>query len=256
MGRFSTLHRSPHHRFARAVRAAVQCGFALFVLAAAPASLHANTYMFSFTANDVLNALSAQNPTDASTGYFAIFLQPQLSTYSYGSVLSPNLSNPSEAWDVGTITDFSTSGTGTWARFDKGQTQSNIEILTNGVNNLGQDYFLGHSYSDTLAWPVGWGTVTGTIQVDYHGTEQFNFYITTASTISTSVTVKGLASGIVSNSSSSWVSPKTSENISFNLSELPSLVVPEPESWIFLGTGTLLLMASRRRTAKGHSKKR
>ena len=225
------------------------------VLALIPTASHANTYLFTFTASDILNALSADNPSDASTGYFAIFLQPQLATYSYNSVLTPNLSSPAEVWDVGTITDFSTSGTGTWARFDKGQTQTNIEILTNGLDTQGHDYFLGHPYSDTLAWPVGWGTVSGTIQTDYQGTEQFQFYIDTTSTISTAVTVNGLASGIVSNSSYSWLSPKTSENISFTLTELPSRVVPEPDSWILLATGTVLVAISRNRFWKRQLKR-
>jgi hypothetical protein len=236
--------------------AALRCCLALVAVAVIPNTLHANQYLFSFTATDILNALGSQQPSsDPQSAYFAIFLQPQLTSLSYDWVAAPAANSPGQTWTTSQITDFSASGTGTWAQFSKGQTQGTVEVLTNSVVYNGYDYFVGHSYSDTLAWPEGWGTVSGVIQSEYNGTETFNFLIDTTQTLTTAVTVKGLASALESNSSYSYVSPKTAENISFTLTEVPTYI-PEPDTWVFMVTGVALVLASRRWTFKRQLKKR
>ena len=236
--------------------AALRFCIAALTLAVLPNALHANTYLFSFTAQDLLNALGSQQPSsDPQSAYFAIFLQPQLLSLSYDAVNTPTANTPGQTWTTSTITDFSSSGTGTWAEYTKGQTQATVEILSNTVAYNGYDSFIGHSYSDTLAWPEGWGTVSGVIQSAYNGNEIFNFMIETSQILTTSVTVNGLASALESNSSFSYVSPKTAENISFTLSEIPTYI-PEPANWVLMVTGLALMVASRRYIFKPQFKNR
>src|SRR5690242_5315780 len=82
-------------------------GAILLFLTAPRAS--ANTYLFSFTGQQALNALedSLHTAEHMQSAYFALFLQPdpiQISGYSYASYNAPS-PNAAEPWNVGTISD-------------------------------------------------------------------------------------------------------------------------------------------------------
>ncbi|HWT83829.1 MAG TPA: hypothetical protein VN648_34175, partial [Candidatus Methylomirabilis sp.] len=118
-------------------------------------SARANTYLFSVSASQLLTAL-ASDPDESTSGYFAIFVQPSQVTqsYSYTNVTAPNPPPGAEAWNATTITDPSL-GTGTFAQFEQGQTQTQIMLLSNDTN--WNSRFSGRVYSDTSTYPFGWG---------------------------------------------------------------------------------------------------
>jgi len=149
-------------------------GLAVLALISVP-SAHANTFQFSFTANDLVNALKGDaNQNDSAT--FAIFLDPTSAgttnpttlvngtNYTYGTEISPV---PTGADDWQAITDSNNPfGLGTELYFGKTATEGKVTVVANTtawntyytLGNGTKTYMNGYSYSDTGSWPIYWGS--------------------------------------------------------------------------------------------------
>jgi hypothetical protein len=221
--------------------AALRVAVALLGLLIFPNAVRANTYMFSFTGQQVLTALAGTDPNESTTGYFAIMVQPNIDfgqSISWGTRTAPTAPSPSEAWTSGTITDYSLGNSNPFVYFSKGQVQSSVAVLTN------DPYFSsdmqGTYYNDNLTWPEGWGNSPGTIQDELPttgSTGTFQFIVTTNQILGATDTVTGKAFGYYSQDN------KTDINLSFSLTATvtPVTSTPEPETWGLLGSGAVLL---------------
>jgi hypothetical protein len=245
---------------------AAPVGAAIAVLCAAgPAS--ANTYLFSFTASDVLNALHTAegNTVFNESGYFAIFVQPSpaaVSTYSYTGLFDgPNTGN-ADAWQVNTITDPSNPNLGyssghpcpsncTWVQYSKQAGQTSVMVLSQAdpANGNNGDIFQNAAYSDAVPAPYGWGNTLATITSVINGTNanpRFDFQISTPLVLTGPITLLGYASELRSTSSGTFTTgpfgTKEHDGIAFTLTETPS-AVPEPGSTLTAAGGFALLVA-------------
>jgi hypothetical protein len=237
------------------------------VLGAAAPQARANTYLFSFTASDVLNALHTAegNTVFNESAYFAIFVQPSaasVTSYSYtGQFTGPNTGN-TDAWQVNTITDPSNPNLGypvgspctancTWVQYSKQAGQGSVMVLSQAdpANGSNGDIFLNAAYSDNVPAPYGWGNTNATIKTVINGTNQnptFNFTISTALNLTGPITLLGYASELRSTSSGTFTTgpfgTKEHDGIAFTLTETPSSV-PEPGSSLMVSGGFALLVA-------------
>lgn len=236
---------------------------AVLLVWGAPA--RANTYLFSFTASQLMAALqtSQGTPIYSESAYFAIFVQPdpaQISNYTYVSETTPNPTDPN-AWITNTINDPSSPNLGystpctsncIWAYFEKDPNATAVTLVSgaNGGAGGANIFKNGDFYSDTPP-PYGWGPTDAIINTIMPGNDVFAFTISTTQTISGSVTLKGFASAIKSgNSTSMSIDTKESDGIPFSLSVSQ---VPEPGTWAMLGGGGVLLgwLGWRRRRSTG-----
>jgi hypothetical protein len=236
--------------------------FLWFFMGSAPA--RANTYLFSVTGGDILNALattgSSPDSVDSSA-YFSIFLQPggsfdalgnivSLDPYTFGQEFSPNPTSVNSAWDATTIADPSDLGSGSWAQFSKGKAQANVAVLTTNPS-----VFINKPFPPLGApggtWPIGWGTTTGAMSEILPDSAMFSFTIDTDQTLSGSYVVWGTASAVVSASSSQLTDPKPQAAIQFGMEVTPELTAtPEPGTIGFSVIGIAVLLAYRNRQAR------
>jgi hypothetical protein len=233
---------------------------AFFLVSGAPA--RANTYLFSFTASQLMTALqtSQGNAIYSESAYFAIFVQPnpaQISGYTYVSETTPNATDPN-AWITNTITDPSSPNLGystpctsncTWAYFEKDPNATAVTLVSgaNGGAGGANIFKNGDFYSDTPP-PYGWGSTDALIGDPMPGADVFQFVISTNQNLQGAYTLKGYASAIKSgNSTSMSIDTKESDGIPFSLTVFTG--VPEPGTWATIGSGGLLLglLAWRRR---------
>jgi hypothetical protein len=218
----------------------------LLTLAAAPA--HANSYLFSFTAQQLLTALAqpgAQGPTvEQESAYFGIWLKPNLTTYSYTTVWSPN-STSQQAWQANTINDPADLGTGTWAGFNKDYNQAAVAILSdaNAGGTPDDNIFMYSNYTGSAspAPPIGWGATQETMVELISSGALFKFMIDTPDTISGPVTVTGKASALISGSTLSMTGgTKDFTGLNFSISGTPQYV-PEPSPFVLFLAGAIAL---------------
>jgi len=233
----------------RRIRSGTQRCVALLFLALVPTALHATTYLFSFTVGDILNGLKNNSDYNdelnvTSSAYFSIFLQPAASFTQFLSESSPNASAPNDPWTATTIQDYADLGSGTWAQFSKGQSQSQVAVISN-ANGTGTNIFLNTTWSDNYAWPIGWGNTTGSIKDILPLTDTLQFTINTTAVLSGVQTVYGVASAIVSKSPVSDSQPKTATEIPFELTTTPT-VVPEPDTLVLFAAGAICLLIGRK----------
>jgi hypothetical protein len=238
-----------------------------FLLCGGASKARANTYLFSFTATDVLNALHASegNTIFNESAYFAVFVQPSpsaVSTYSYTGIIDgPNTGN-TDAWQANTITDPSNPNLGysagnpctancTWVQYSKQNGQSSVMVLSRAdpANGNNGDFFLNAAYSDNVPAPYGWGNTVATITSVINGTNanpRFDFQITTPQTLTGPITLLGYASELRSTSSGTFTTgpfgTKEHDGIAFTLTATPS-AVPEPGSSLTAASGLALLFA-------------
>jgi hypothetical protein len=221
----------------------------LMLFAVAPAK--ANTYLFSFTANDAMAALIDTNSWDVvgESAYFAVFVQPdpiQIASYSYVWAGSPNPQDANQ-WTTNVITDPSNPlGPGSWQQFSKTPTQSYVTVMS-VANSPGYNIFLGHTYSDNVTPPYGWGSTLGNINTLMDLSARFEFMIETPLTLSGSYTIRGMASALVSDDPYNYVGVKENGQQSFELTLEPVLQTPEPASFGLVFLGALTLFYSGRR---------
>jgi hypothetical protein len=225
----------------------------------------ANTYLFSFTGQQALDALLV---TEGATifnksGYFALFVQPDpiaVSNYSWVSQMTPNPGAPQE-WTATTITDPANPNLGynappnncvsncTWAQFSKQAGQTSVTMLSRANGGPGgANIFLNHTFQDNVAAPYGWGQPTATITSIMSESSQFQFIIDTPLTLPGNVTLFGYASELRSASSSSFplLGSKEFNGIAFTLTAQVSQVVPEPGTWALFGGAAALLFGLKR----------
>ena len=220
----------------------------LALLLATPAA-KANTYLFSVTGGDILDALET-NGSDpdavAASAYFAVFLRPLgISSFTYTAEYSPNPNSAYTAWDASTITDWADVGPGTYARFSKGEDQTNVAVLSR-ADGPGHNIFLQYPHSDNSPWPVNWGPTLGTITEIFPETALFQFMIQTNETLVGPILLAGTTSAVVSESTRSAVSPKTTTPVTFSLLETPFLATPEPATYGFGLAGLACLVVVHR----------
>jgi len=256
------LTSKPHKPSRRALATRWLLPAALLLFVGAPA--RANTYLFSFTASQLMAALqtSQGNSIYSESAYFAIFVQPnpaQISSYTYVSETTPNPGDPN-AWITNTITDPSSPNLGystpctancTWAYFEKDPNATSVTLVSgaNGGAGGANIFMNGDFYSDTSP-PYGWGPTDAIINTIMPGADRFQFTISTTQTLSGSYTLKGFASAIKSgNSTNMSIDTKESDGIPFTLTT--TLGVPEPGTWATIAGGFVLLalLAWRRRAA-------
>lgn len=249
------------------LKGAIPAAIALVaVLCAAPPQARANTYLFSFTATDVLNALHVQEGDTVfnESAYFAIFVQPSaasVSSYSYLNVFTgPNTGQP-DAWQVNTITDPSQANLGysagtpctsncTWVQYSKQNAQNSAMVLSQAdpANGSNGDIFLHAAFSDAVPAPYGWGSTNATITTVINGTNtnpKFQFEISTSLALTGPITLSGFASELRSTSSGTFTTgpfgTKERDAIPFSLTETPQFI-PEPGSSLTAGAGLALLV--------------
>lgn len=248
-------NRTESHTAAARWASVAQCCLALFALALLPAPAHANTYLFSVQGTDILNAIAntGSDPNTTSDAYFSIFLQPALSNFTFTSETGPNPTAPTDPWTATTIVDYADLGNSSpFAQFSKGQNQTQVAVLSNAYGTCSsnctqsQNIFYNTTYSDTYKWPIGWGTVTGSVKDILPQTDTFQFTITTSQALSGMVTVNGVAEAIHSQSSLSDSQPKTEGDITFSLSVTPLASTPEPDTVILLAAGAFFLLIGRK----------
>jgi hypothetical protein len=249
---------------------------------------HANTYMFSFTASQLMTALqtSVGTSTYQESAYYAIFVQPlssQISSFTITSATTPNPTDPN-VWDASVINDPSAPALGygpgplqcasdcTWAGFYKDSsytgsyptatpTHSGATVIS-GANNPGTNIFLGHSFYDEGLSPYGWSGENLSNQILFQqvinavmpGTDVFTLSLTTNQVLSGSYTFQGSASALVSGSPTSMTSDtKDDAGFTFQLT-MTAVGTPEPDTAaLILGGALLMLPLFRRRFRKSSS---
>lgn len=243
-------------------------GFVAFVVLLFPPAARANTYLFSFTGAQALDALLA---TEGATifnksGYFALFVQPNPATVSSYSWMSQATPNPgaAEEWLATTITDPANPNLGygappsdctsncTWAQFSKQPGQTSVTMLSRANGGPGgANIFLNHTFQDNVAAPYGWGQPTATITSIMAESSVFQFIIQTPLTLPGNVQLLGYASELRSASSTSFplLGSKEFNGISFSINATVS-PVPEPATWALLGSAVAFLVGLKQSRSK------
>jgi hypothetical protein len=241
---------------------------ALLCLAAPEAK--ANTYLFSFTGRQALDALEASQGTaeHMQSAYFVLFVKPNpldISGYSYASFNTPT-PNAADPWTVSTITDPSAPELGydsefqceqdcTWVKWGKNYLDDQVAVLTDA------NFFLGAQWGDSAPSPYGWGSGPGpafdgsTITSLLSPTSVFTFAINTNQVLNGSYTFQGIASALVSGSPTAFSGIiKDTVGISFTLELEAESPVPEPGTWALCSISLLALggrsLWRRRRPAR------
>jgi len=137
--------------------------YVLLAFALCAPAAHANTYLYSFTAAQLLNALSS-DADYSEDGYYSILLQPTtLTGYSIAAEKSPDPGDGAADWQATTDSANPFAG-GTWVEFAKGNTQTTVTLVS-GANGGTGSMFLNQTYSDsgTPAPPISFGTTVASI---------------------------------------------------------------------------------------------
>jgi hypothetical protein len=223
----------------------------------------ANTYLFSFTGTELMNALNVATGPAAygESAYFAIFVQPdpgQVSNYTFVAEKSPNPNGPNP-WETNTITDPSSPNLGysvaspctancAWARFDKAPNQTSVTVVSGANGGPGNsNIFLDNDWFSFAAPPYGWGGTDALITSIMPGNAVFSFSIATNANLSGSYSISGYASGLQSGTSSYMTfDTKEDHGIPFTLTATAHSSVPEPGTLGLLLTGGIALAALRR----------
>jgi hypothetical protein len=225
------------------------------------APLRANTYMFSFTTQDLMTAFQTAQGSGVYTesAYFAFFVQPttsQISSYSYVSETAPT--DPNQ-WQATTVQDYSDpnyyfTSTGscttncTWAEFTKNVSlpnSSNVTVISganggSGGNNIFKDSsFAGGGLG--LDPPLGWGNNTLIINEIMPTTDSFSMVISTSQTLSGSYTLQGRTTALKSGNPGSLSNEKESDGIPFTLTVTAVNTVPEPGTSVLFAVGILAI---------------
>jgi hypothetical protein len=253
---------------------------------------HANTYMFSFTASQLMTALETSVGTSnyQESAYYAIFVQPlssQISSFTISAATTPNPTDPN-VWDASVINDPSAPALGyghgplqctsdcTWAGYYKDSSYTgsypsatptfpDVTVIS-GANNPGTNIFLGHSFYDQGTPPYGWSGENLSNQILFQqvinavmpGSDVFTLSLTTPQLLSGSYTFQGSASALVSGSPTSMTSDtKDDAGFSFQIT-MTAQPMPEPDTTaLILGGALLMVPLFRRRFRKStpsHSK--
>jgi hypothetical protein len=229
------------------------------LLSAPPAK--ANTYLFSFTGQQALDALEASvgGSEHSQSGYYQLFVQPlaaQISGYTYASYSGPT-PNATDAWETQTITDPSAPELGyifpcgadcTWVRFGKGYTQDPVAVLTEATFS-----FIGAEWGDNAPAPYGWGPTVSSVESLVSPASTFQFTINTNQVLNGTYSIKGYASALVSGSPTSFSGIiKDTVGIAFTLQATAVDTVPEPGTSLLLFTALSLVaffhVRNRKRT--------
>jgi hypothetical protein len=238
----------------------VVLGLCIAGLLLSASAANANTYLFSFTGQQALNALEASvgSAEHAQSAYYQLFLQPnpaQVSGYSYTFYVPPT-PNATDPWETATITDPAAPELGydwefpceddcTWVRWGKGYFDEQVAVLTTA------NFFLNAQWGDAAPEPYGWGSGEvppgngSTITSLLSPTAVFTFGITTNQLLSGTYTLNGRASALVSGSPTSFGGIiKDSVGVSFTL-QVTAEAIPEPGTLILISTSILSLAAYR-----------
>ena len=218
------------------------------LVASKPASATTFQYAFTFTAQNVIDAITASNPGVApKLGVFSFFMEPPTGvTYTYtGQTASQIAPQPVDPWTSGTIVDFADLGTtDTYAYFGK-VSQPNVQVIAQTATTA----FNSGSYTGTASAPVNFGGVSETFAGKIAPSTQFTILLTAAS-MNNLVTFTGLASAVEASTSSTLGVGKTDTKLAFSMNL--SSVAPEPGTWAMLlgGIGLVLVGAYRRKPTR------
>lgn len=238
-----------------------RCLIMMTLLACISSTAHASTYLYSFTTDEVVAAIEASFPGQtAQSGYFAIFLQPDLdpSAYTISQVVSPK--GGASGWLGATVNDPSDLGyPGDWAQFSKQPIQSQVSLVSaaNGGPG-GANIFLyppppnNHfSNGDATIHPQEFGS-DGALVALIADTARWYFKVNTTEMAPTHFF--GAAALIFSNSLDHFDPPDPSktELAGFDMTLL--VTAPEPGSLALTTFGALLLAVAvrRRNSAREH----
>ena len=255
---------------------AAKYAITLLVLAIAAPAARANTYLFSFTTQDLMNALAASRGQAEyqDSAYYAIFLQPnpaQAGTFTIGSVNTPNPTDANK-WDTQVITDpsnpyfgYSTAHPCTsdcsWAAFYKDSSLPDVTIVSGNAYPYpnGSNYFLGNDWFDQGTAPYSWGGQDSNYNILYDQvmntvmskTDVWSFTINTSQTLSGTITLEGYASALISGSPSTMYGVKDDTGLGFTMTF--SIPTPEPGTWASMLAGVVLMSPLILRSKRRHS---
>lgn len=211
---------------------------------------HADTYLFTFTANDLLTDLagfsSSTGYNAALTGTYAVFFQPQNSYTAKSSTAQDATWKSAPAINTNSAA-FSGDGfasTGNWIGFYKDPAQTTIDVITSSAKFPASVH--GESSGDPTTDPSRWGTTT--LQANVMSTADvftFTLNIPTSSSATFATNFSIYASGMVSRSPL----PGFKEQ-AFGPSDFISLTgtqTPEPAPAVFLAIGGVLLFLGLRK---------
>jgi hypothetical protein len=231
-------------------------GLAVLALFSVP-SAHAATYLFSFTASQLLTALSGDaNQNKSAT--FAVFLAPtNVGTYgtgyTYGTETSP-VPTGADDWQATVDSSNPFSSTAPDLEFGKYATQTSVTVLANSTaysTGWNGGTMSGKTYSDGGTPPLYWGSTVGTIAANMSTSADFAFTLVSSSiTPGESVTFSGEASQIY------YDCPQTVVDVPFTLTLTAETATPEPDTMVLLGLGVASLLAgvirkkAKKRTAE------
>ena len=250
-----------HIVFTRLISAILTLALAV-ILSQKPASATTYQYAFTFTAQDVLTALTASQPAAAGkVGVFSLFLVPCnpallvagescgtgniLSSYTMQpGVITPSLTDP---WAASTHPYNSASDPSdmpmcapTCASFFKVD-QGTVQVIT-PIPSV----FAGQSFNGTSASPVYFGTASETFNATAVPlTTKFTILLSAAS-INNPIAFSGFASSATASSTTSFGFGKADTGLYFTMNLTG--VAPEPGTWaMLLGGAGLMLAGSRKR---------
>ncbi len=236
----------------------------LFVIAAAlTASLplaHADTYQFSFTAGQIINAMSTLSGYQSSDAVYALFLQPACAdaaspTCTFSNLTSPIPSPDNPDWVTGTPSNLgSTYGSWgpnggdayTYAQFSRDYASTNVAVISANTS-FGSTPYVSHADSAGNNTPVTWGTTLSTITEVIPVTDIFSFDLDIASATLPTETLAFTvyASFLGPNGIGGYKDNPQGATFELTLSS----PAPEPGTGLLLiaGIGAMLLAAKRRR---------
>jgi hypothetical protein len=238
------------------------------VLSQKPASATTYQYAFTFTAQDVLTALTASQGAalEGRLGVFSFFLVPcnaallvSGETCGTGNILSsytmqPGVITPSliDPWTASTHaynsvsdpSDLQMCGAGCASFFKVDQ--GTVQVIT-AIPAV----FAGQSFTGTSPSPVYFGGVPETFNATAVPlTTKFTILLSAAS-INNPISFSGFASSATAQTTSSFAGGKADTGLYFTMNLTG--VAPEPGTWVmFLGGAGLILAGSwKRRGARG-----
>jgi len=234
----------------------------------------ANYYLFSFNASSVLSALqTSQGAAYNSDAFFGLWFQPCLvagagsscttaivSGQDVSALTNPD-STPPDNWSTSnSFSDPSDNsyGNNTWAYFGKQANQQYVSVLSGANGGAHGNIFVPNgpgtpcssanttncaSWSDTGQPLVDFGNYNGgsaflTNLINPAAT--ISFIVNSPSALSGSYTIKGIASAINTDSTTSYdlLGTKTIQDIQFSLTVTPTFAgAPEPGSWLLMALG-------------------
>ena len=218
--------------------------YVLLAFALCAPAAHANTYLYSFTAAQFLNALSS-DADYSEDGYYSILLQPTtLTGYSIAAENSPDPGDGAADWQA-TTDSANPFGSGTWLEFGKYTSQTAVTLVS-GANGGTGSMFLGQTYSDSgvPAPPISFGATVATITNIMSSSALFSFALNDA-TNPGAVAFTGEAMAIWSSGSSALFNTgKTRVDIPFTLTLTGTQAAPEPGTWILFLAGAACMLAA------------